>query len=137
MCLGILTPNDDSDNSKSHPERSPDPGTSVAPAILDQEPPGSWEGLREGSDHPLAGGRAHSPLGDTETGPGAELLRVRSDLRPAQSHLAGEVLRLGLEFPQTSNCSTMFRTLFKATQFRLICRDREVSGGTVSRGGAQ
>ena len=50
---------------------------------------------------------------------GAELL-LCCDPRPSQSHLAGEVLRLGLEFPQTGKCSTMFRTLIQSNSIQTI-----------------
>ena len=116
----LHNPNDDSDTSKSHPERGLDSNTSVVPAILDQEPPwGSWEGLREGSLYPLAGGRDKSPLGDTETGFSGRSCCTPvqwPETRPVSSGRRGAPPWVGIS--PDRQCSTMFRTLIQSNSIQ-------------------
>ena len=118
VCLN--NPHDDSDTSKSHPERGLVSNTSVVPAILDQEPPwGSWEGLREGSLYPLAGGRDKSPLGDTETGSSGRSCCTPvqwPETRPVSSGRWGALPWVGIS--PDRQCSTMFRTLIQSNSIQ-------------------
>ena len=75
-------------------------------AILNQEQVScSWEGLREGPPHSLAGRLTKVGWGTQKLGPGTWTMARDS----AGLILVTRCPGLGLEFPQASTRSTMFR----------------------------
>ena len=150
LCGHLLTfllylcphPNDESDISKSHPEPIRTPTHLVVLAILNQEARhpcdhASWEGLREGPLHPLAGGRDNFPLGDTETGLGSwtRAHAYQPEIRLVSSRWGGVHSWVGISPGQLMQHNVQ-GLISRVTQFRLICQDYEVLVSDVSTGGA-
>ena len=131
-------PNDESDISKSHPEhiRTLTPWWSwqswTRRCGTSQCNHASWEGLREGPPHPLAGGQDNLLLGDTETGLGSWTWAWD----PPGLIQVGRCPLLGWNFPRSADVAQCSGLDIRVTQFRLICSDCEVSVSDVSKGGA-